>query len=280
MPLDEQPQPKQTEFPVKELFLSEIAVFLRDSWLILSFFVLAGLACVSIYFWLTPTEYVASTVIRMAKMPSRDNLMGINVEEPTALIARMSSSTSFSPATISSCGFGQDSEGGSKVLGLLKLTIPKGLPSVVDLKVISPNQEMARLCAIAVAEQIATSQDLIRAPIIDAKKNRQAIVNERLKRDNEFLLKLDSSINSTSAYYFALLSGKRALEDEKIELDNLLSNNVLASSRMEYPIELAPKSIRTKTLFSLLVGSMVGFCLGLLVTYLVRLSSNKRKGLH
>jgi uncharacterized protein involved in exopolysaccharide biosynthesis len=260
MPLDEQSQSLD-----HEISLIDIVLFLRRSWRTIALFGLGGLICAFIYLWVTPSQYEANTLIQMSKITSPQNPLGINAEEPAVLIARMGSATSFDAAVISACGLEQSPNAGNILIKSVKLTIPKGLASVVELKVTRGSEDLAKTCAQSIFDQISASQALLSNPTKKAIKARLAIVQDRLEQDKVLLAKLDVSKNAVSSTYFAVLSEKRALEDEQDTLAIALSDGGLIATQMQYPMEVGAKPVYPKKSLSLLAGVIGGVFFGLLI---------------
>ena len=87
-----------------KISLLDILLFLKGAWKMIVMMGLAGLFISGIYLLITPNQYEAVANIAMARVPADKNPLGVNIEEPAALIARMSIPTSFDGAVIQACG--------------------------------------------------------------------------------------------------------------------------------------------------------------------------------
>lgn len=239
--------------------------YIQKRWKVIIFTGFIGLVTSILYLINTSSTYEAKTLIQVARVRTPQNTLGVNAEEPAALIARMSSPTSFESATISACGLEQTADGGGALIKAVKLVIPKGLASAVELKVRLTSRELATACAKSVFEQIAQSQTLLSESLRRPQKIRLAIVKERLEQDQSLLVKVDQTKGANAATYFALLSQKRVLEDERDALELILSDESSIKTQMQFPIEVTSKPIYPKRELSLLVGIFGGLLLGLVI---------------
>ena len=79
----------------EEISLKDIVDFLVESWkAILATGVLGVLVAVT-YIVVTPNKYAATAQIEMAKINSNSNPLGLNIEDPNLLVARMKSPSSY-----------------------------------------------------------------------------------------------------------------------------------------------------------------------------------------
>ena len=249
-----------------EVSILDIILFIKTFWKTIFLFGLIGILCACIFLWATPSRYEAVTLIQMAKISTPQNPLGINVEEPANLISRMSSSTSLDSAVIAACGLSQLPGAGADLSKAIKLSIPKGLTSVVELKVTRSSGEGAKECAQSIFNQISTSQATMLELKKDSVKARLLILEERLRQDRQLLAKLDNSkSDAVSISYFAILSEKRALEDERDSLILTLSGQGLLGAEMQYPIAVTTKPVYPKKMPSLIMGLMGGMFLGLFI---------------
>ena len=158
-----------------EISFFDILLFLKGAWKMIVMMGLAGLVISGIYLLITPNQYEAVANIAMARVPADNNPLGVNIEEPTALIARMSVPTSFDGIVIQACGLEGATNIGAQQTKVIKLSIPKGVANVVELKVTRPSTELASSCAKSVYESIAKSQAQMIGPMTEASKARNSV---------------------------------------------------------------------------------------------------------
>lgn len=252
-----------------EISLIDIFLFLKRFYKTIVFTGALGLTLAAAYLWLVPNQYEASANIAVGKATPG----GPNLEEPQALINRMSIPTSLDGATLQACSL-QDSNNSvmpsvAKVNKAIKLSIPKGVANVVELKVTQPSIESARACANGVIEVVANSQLQMIGPMAQATKaansSRLAKVEERLVQDKGLLAKAGDPKNTVSPTYFALLSEIRSLEDERDKLQATVDANTVQTATLQSPIFVSDKPVYPKKILSLIVGLFGGLFLGILI---------------
>lgn len=250
-----------------EISLLDILLFLKSAWKMIAITGILGFGASSLYLLLTPNQYEAVANIQMALIPAPNNSGG-NVEEPAALIARMSLSNSWDSVVTSSCGMGNQPDAAIKLSKIVKLTIPKGVTSVVELKVTLPTPELANACATSVIDLISKVWAQKIGAIQEANQTALGKVNERLADDTALLAKARQPGLPISPTYFALLTEIRYLEDQREKLLDLVDGKQLQNSIQQPQIYVADKPIYPKKVMSLLVGAMGGVFLGLLAAFL------------
>ena len=247
-----------------EISLLDILIFLRGAWKTIGLMGLIGLVVSGAYLIITPNQYEAVANIAMARVPADKNPLGVNIEEPQALINRMSVPSSFDAAILNACGLQDAATLAAQMSKVIKLSIPKGVANVIELKVTRSSPELASACAKSVYESIAHSQAQMIGLMAEAFKAnnsaRLAKVEERLIQDKALLAKAEQPRGVLSPAYFPILTEIRALEDERATLLVLVEAKDLQS-----PIYVADKPVYPKKMMSLIAGLMGGLLLGLLI---------------
>jgi capsular polysaccharide biosynthesis protein len=268
-----QPLPRQTgsqEIDLQEeISLIDILLFLKGAWKVILMMGLAGLVISGIYLLITPNQYEAVANIAMARVPADKNPLGVNIEEPQALINRMSVPSSFDAAILNACGLQDVATLAAQMSKVIKLSIPKGVANVIELKVTHSSPEIASACAKSVYESIAHSQAQMIGPMAKTSKAnnsaRLAKVEERLAQDKVLLAKAEQPRGVLSPLYFSILTEIRALEDERVTLLALVEAKHLQAANLQSPIYVADKPVYPKKMMSLVIGLMGGLLLGLLI---------------
>jgi len=132
--------------PEAEISLLDVVLFLRRSWKVILFAGALGLVLGIAYLLAVPKQYQASAQIQMAQMdatefnnsankPKNTNTLSVNIEEPSLLMARLSYPTSYTPETVSACGLEGQPDAGAILAKSIKLSLPKSVLSVLDVKV-------------------------------------------------------------------------------------------------------------------------------------------------
>jgi LPS O-antigen subunit length determinant protein (WzzB/FepE family) len=254
-----------------EISLLDILLFLKRSWIIIAMFGAIGLATAVIYLLIAPKQYQAIAQIQMAQISTAANNninpLGINIEEPSLLIARMSFPTSFNPATIAACGLDGKDNATSMLVKSFKLSQPKGVPNVVELKTTASNPEHAKQCANAIFESVKISQDKIVSPYIEEAKIKLADDQVRLAKVKDLILKADKSGSVMGAAYLSTRDEVRYLLDEITALQNVVASNINRATRLVAPIYVSDAPSSPKKQVILALGLLGGLFLGLLIAF-------------
>jgi hypothetical protein len=262
-----QNEPLQDE---SEISLIDILRFLKDAYKTILIFGAIGVAASIAYLVITPKKYEAVVQIAMAQIGAANNNnnninpLGINIEEPSLLIARMSSPTSFTPQVIAACGLQDQANSALMLSKLSKLAIPKGVANVVELKTFGLSPQSAEQCNLAIFELIKTTQSLIVAPFIAEAKVKLDDNIERLAKAKDLVAKADKSGSAMGAAYLSTRDEIRYLLDEITALKNVVTSNQNRATRLVSPIYAGDIPISPKKPNILAAGLFGGLFLGLL----------------
>jgi hypothetical protein len=252
-----------------EISLIDIFEFLQESWKTIAGFTVLGFAGAAFYLSVVPKQYEASVQIKMAQIAYVNNNihhpLGINIEEPALLISRLSIPTSYTPETLVACGL-QDQANPALALSSIKLTVPKGLANLVELKTFGGSQQAAQDCALAVFDQIKTTQAQIMAPYIEEAKIKLADAEDRLAKAKQLLAKTDKSGSAIGAiFYLSTRDEIRYLLDEITAQKYFLSSNQNQTTSLLSPVYSSDMPIAPKKRNILTAGLFGGLFLGLLI---------------
>jgi uncharacterized protein involved in exopolysaccharide biosynthesis len=250
----------------EEIFLLDIPLFLKRVWKITAVVGVIGLTSAVIYLLIAPKQYQAIAQIQMAQISTATinsnnnniNPPGVNIEEPSLLIARMSFPTSFMPATITACGLDGKDNAAGVLAKSIKLSQPKGVPNVVELKTTASNPERAQQCANAVFELIKISQDRVVSPYIAEAKVKLADDQAQLTKLKDLLSKADKSGVMMGAVYLSTRDEIRYLLDEVTALQNVITSNATRTTRLVAPIYVSDVPISPKKGATLAAGLLGG----------------------
>lgn len=252
-----------------EISLIDILRFLKNAWKAIAIFGALGIALSIAYLAITPKQYEASVQITMAQIGAANNNnispLGVNVEEPALLISRLSFPTSFTPEAMAACGLQDHANTDASLSKSIKLTAPKGVASVVELKTLGPTPQAAQECVVAVFELIKITQAQIVTPYIEQAKGKLADDEERLQKAKDLVARFDKSGSAMSASYLTTRDEIRYLLDEITALKNLITSNQNRATRMVAPIYASGVPISPKKRMILATGLLGGLFLGLLI---------------
>lgn len=261
-------QNSQSKHLEEEISLLDCLLFLRRTWKISTIFALIGLTTAVIYLMKAPIKYLAIAQIQIAQIVTSGynniNPLSANVEEPNMLILRMSLPSIFNPETINACGLDGIKSAGSILGNSIKLSQPKGVASIVELKVIASNPEVAQQCANMVFEIIKTSQSRIISGYIADINAKLANNYAQLVSANSFLSKLNKS--ESSIQYLSNLNDVRHLLNNIESLRYAIASNADSQTRLVAPIYVS-EPILPKKLDALAVGLFGGLLFGLLIAF-------------
>jgi capsular polysaccharide biosynthesis protein len=261
---------KNSEFSQVESEISLLVIlhFLKNAWKTIVIATLVGLALSIAFLAITPKQYEAIVQIAMAQISAANNNLnphGINIEEPALLIARMSSPTSFTPQVKEACGLKDETNAAQALSKSIKLTLPKGVANVVEVKSFGPSPQAAEQCNLAIFELIKATQFQIVAPYIAEAKVRLDDDIERLAKARDLVAKADKSGSAMGATYLSTRDEIRFLLDETTALKNVVTFNKNRVTRLVFPIYTSDMPITPKKRNALAVGFFGGLFLGLLI---------------
>jgi len=248
-----------------EISLIDVAIFLIRSWKIILISAIFGLIGSGALLILTPSQYEAVAQIAMAQISGPNNIIGVNIEEPALLISRLSSPTSYTQEVLSVCNVSSGQETAKILAKNIKLSIPKGVTNIVELKTYGNSPAAASDCARSIYELIKSTQAQIVKPLIDEVKIKLADDTERLLNAKAFVFKSDKSGQAMSSRYLATRDEIRYLLDDISSLQNILSTYSNRSTHLIAPIYAGDFPIAPKKRLILSVGLMVGLIFGVVL---------------
>lgn len=261
--------PDRTNYLADELSLLDIVQFIQESWKTIVGITALGIAGAVIFFWVVPKQFEASAQVKMAQIAnfnsSSINPLGINIEDPQSLIARMALPTSYPKETISLCGLTDKKYADTIIAKKVKLSILKGVSGTVELKIRDASKEIAKECTNAVYQLIKTSQTRLIAPYIDAVTKKLKIEEQRLSRATQVIAEADKSGGDVSAAYLATRDEIRHLLDQISNLQSILASNEGRTAQLTAPIYVKDEPVFPQMRDSLLIGLLLGGFLGLML---------------
>jgi LPS O-antigen subunit length determinant protein (WzzB/FepE family) len=271
------PQEQSSE---SEISLLDMLIFLKRSYKLIALTALLGIVASSVYLLIAPKQYQASAQIQMAQISAANtnsnnnsnnnnnvNPIGVNIEEPVLLIARLSSPTSYTAEAITLCGLDSEKDAQAILSKSVKLTIPKGVSNVVDMKIIGTSPEASINCAQAVFDLIKASQAQIVRPYIEAAQAKLLDDQERLTKSKDMVEKADKAGSAIGAAYLSTRDEIRFLLNEITALRNVVASNKSRETRLLAPIYASDDPIAPKKRNVLLVGLFGGLFTGLLIAF-------------
>lgn len=255
----------------EEISLVDILSFLRGAYKSIVIGSIVGLSISLIYFSAIPKRYEAVAQISMAQIGAANidnnnfNPLGINIEEPSLLIARLLQPTSFTAQALSACRIDDGANLAATLSKSINLSIPKGVANIVELKTFAQSPEIAFACAQAVFELIKTTQAQIIAPYIEEAKLKLDDDNERLAKAKDLVAKADKVGSAMGAAYLSTRDEIRFLLDEITALKNVVTSDQSRATRLIAPIYASNSPVGPKMHSTLTAGFFGGLFFGLLL---------------
>ncbi|MBU3563616.1 Wzz/FepE/Etk N-terminal domain-containing protein [Polynucleobacter sp. Tro8-14-1] len=247
-----------------EISLIDILIFLKGAWKTIAITGVLGLFTSVAYLLIATNQYEALANIYMMRVSPA----GANIEEPAALIARMNLPAGVDDSVMVACGLQDAPNMQAQFTKAIKLSIPKGVANVVELKVMRPSPELANACAMSVIKFITNSQTLLNSPNLEASKARLTKVDERMAEDKVLLSKIDPTRGPASPSYFAILQEIRNLEEERDKTLKILEATDVQATNLNLPINVGNMPVYPKKVLSLATGLLCGLFLGCLIALL------------
>ncbi len=269
-----------------EISLKDIIDFLIESWKTIVGAGLLGLLCAVGFLAVTPNQYEATAQIQMAQISANNNNnnnnnnninpLGINVEDPSLLMARLKLPTTYSAAEIKACGLEGQKMPAESIVLMSKFSAVKGVSSIVEIKIRMESREQAVVCAQALFENIRESQNLIIKPYIEEAKSLLTKYRARLKEAQELVTRADKSGAALSAAYLANRDEVKFLTDESIRLNAFVTSGDARQAKLVSPIYASEAAVFPKKKIALMVGLLAGLFLGLLMVMIRKVWNNSR----
>jgi capsular polysaccharide biosynthesis protein len=263
-----------------EISLREIINFLIESWKIIAFAGLLGILGATGFLWVTPNQYQATAQIQVAQIgTSITSHLGVNIEDPNSLIARLKISTNYSDQEVKACGFQNSSTLIEALRYSAKFSAVKGLDSIVELKINLDSKELAVTCANALFEYIKASQHQIIKPYIEEAKTLLLKYQDRLGQSQALVSRADKSGVALSAAYLSTRDEIKFLTEEIMRLNTFITTADARQTKLTSPIYVSHKPVLPKKTLSLVMGLFTGLFLGLLYVLLRKAWLNYKLGL-
>jgi uncharacterized protein involved in exopolysaccharide biosynthesis len=249
-----------------EISLRDIVDFIVESWKTILATGILGIFGAIGYIFVTPNQYEATAQIQMAQISANSNNanpMGVNLEDPNLLIARMKLPSSYDQNTIAACGYESKKNPAEALAKMAKLSLSKGT-QMVEVKVLGLSSEQATQCAESILRIVKDSQKAIAEPIIDEAKAKLLKYSQRLQEAQSFIVKADKSGSSMSAAYLSTRDEVKYLTDEAVRLNDLIASANSRQTKLVSPIYSPENKVSPKRSIALVAGLFAGIFLGLL----------------
>ena len=260
--------PDQPNDLIEKLPIVDIVKFIQEFWKTIAGFTTLGIAGGVLFIVLAPKQFEVSAQIKMAQIASLSNNsnvnpLGIDIEEPQALIARMALPTTYDSGTIKSCGLADEKYANSLLAKRVKISIPKGVSGTVNLKILGAPKDNLKACVDAIFQLIKFSQAQFVHPYIEEAQKKLVIQEGRLSRATQLIARADDSGAAVSAAYLATRDEIRYLVDQISSLQDMIASSETRAARLIAPIYVKDEPIFPGKPESLFIGLLLGGFIGL-----------------
>lgn len=252
-----------------EISLKDMIDFMIESWKSIAVAGVLGIMGATTFLWVTPNQYQATAQIQMAQISASNNNnntnpLGVNIEEPNLLMARLKLPTTYSSQEIKSCGFEASKTPSESLANTAKFSAVKGVGSMIELKINRDSKEVAVACAQSLFENIKASQNQIIKPYIEEAKTLLIKYQDRLSNSQSLVSRADKSGAALSAAYLANRDEVKFLTEEILRLNTFITTAETRQTKLVSPIYASDKPVFPKKTMSLVLGLLAGLFLGLL----------------
>ena len=250
-----------------EISLKDIFDFLVESWKAIILTGLLGLVGSITYLWVTPNQYQATAQIQMAQISSFNtaNPLGVNLEDPSLLMARLKLPTTYSAQEIKACGFEFSTAPYEALAASIQSSGVNGVGSVIQLKINRDNKKTAIACAQSIFENIKASQNEILKPYIEAAKTSLVKYQDRLTKLGSLIAQHDESGSAITMLYLANRDEVKFLSEEVIRLRSFVEFAEMRQVKLVSPIYATDIPVTPKKRKVLVAGLFGGLFLGFLL---------------
>lgn len=252
-----------------EISIKDILDFFVASWKTILLTTLLGLLSAVAYIWVTPNSYEGVMQVQMSQLATGSNKnnvspLGINIEDPAVLIARLKMPSIFDDENIAACSLSGKQNAAEKLVKKINASQLKGNGSVLEIKVESPSMAEAKQCLESIFEKIRVTQKAIKEPFLEEAKQKIKDYDTRLKESKSVIARADKSNSALSAAYLATRDEVRQLTDEIMDLNDFITAGENRRAKLISPIYVSDRPVSPKKLIGLLVGLLGGTFLGIL----------------
>lgn len=248
-----------------ESSLKEIIDFVAKSWVSIFSFFAVGIVFAIAYISIVPNKYEAIMHLQMAQISSGNTLLQkANLEEPSVLIARLKIPYSYSENVINACSSGAKKNRGQDLVQMFNYSLVKGASSIIQVKLQMNEKNVAVNCLKGLFDSIRDSQYQIVEADVEEAKTLLVEYRKNLKKSLNTIAKADESGIALSAAYLSTRDNIIFLNQEIIRLDNFIKSSYLLKTKLMGPIFVSDNPVFPNKRFILIVGGVIGLCLGFL----------------
>ena len=258
-----------TQAAEDEISLKDIIDFFIESWKTILLTTILGLLGALAYILLTPKTYEGTMQVQMSQLVTGSNKtnvspLGVNVEDPLVLIARLKMPSIYDQTNIDACSLTGKPNASEILAKKVNATQLKGNNSVLEVKIQDASVEQVAQCLESIFEKIKTTQNAIKEPFLNEAKQKIIAYETKLKESKSVIARADKSSSALSAAYLATRDEVRQLTDEIVYLNNFIAAGESRRAKLISPIYVSDRPVSPKKMIGLIVGLLGGIFLGIL----------------
>lgn len=251
-----------------EISLKDIIDFLIESWKSIAVAGVLGIVGATAFLWVTPNQYQATAQIQMAQISATNNSinpLGVNIEEPNLLMARLKLPSTYSNQEIKACGLEWSRKPSENLANAAKFSAVNGVGSLIELKINRDSKEVAVACVQSIFENIKASQNQIIKPYIEEAKILLIKYQDRLSNIQSLVSRVDNKPEAPLfAVYLIHYEEVKFLTEEIQRLNTFIVTAKKRQAKLVAPIYVSDKPVSPKKKNSLIQGLLAGLFSGLL----------------
>lgn len=269
-------QPHELE---PQISFFSVLSFLKGAYKTIAIATLFGVMLTVGYLIVTPQKYEASALISMAQLNmSQQNSLGVNIEDSSMLIVRLTKPTSFSKQNISDCGTAGMDDPYLALMKNVSIDISNGSKNIVNLIVYANTSEAASFCAHSIYEQIKITQAQMISPYLEEAKLKLANYEAQLVRAKELNAKADKyNPEFIGATYLSARDEIRYLLTQITATKDLINSSHHLATKLVSPIYSSQIPVAPVKRVVLTAGLVGGFLFGVLVALIMQLFIESRR---
>jgi hypothetical protein len=244
--------------------------FLWSSRRIIVITTVLGVLLATFYILMTPKQYTAKTQIIMAQIAGSDkNIMpfGANIEEPIALINRLSLPTSYGIDQIEACGLSGAQKPLEAMAKIPKWNAPRGVAGIVEVSVTSSTTKIAKDCIESLFLLIQGTQEKKIAAYIKEAEEKLAGYQRRIEAYKKHAPNVMGD-QSKEITYSATWNEYVLMVEQVLILRNLIGFAEAHGASLAMPIYVDETPVAPKITSLLAGGFFWGLIIGIFIAYL------------
>lgn len=248
-------QQQKIESNNKSISLKDIVVFLRCNLALIVACGVIGIVFSLIYISVTPNSFEARWQLAMAQINNS------NSEEPTALIQRLKSPTTYTARVFQACDKSGD-DVGEYLDKALQVRTVKNVPNIIEFTLRVSNKELATQCANALIAMVIDQQRELIRERLSGRQEQLVQYEHALKEEMQQL----EQLKKTELGNFGYLANLDKLTWLRTRIDALQEELFLSQkhpAKLTSPLLVSNKPVAPKKSLIMIIGLLLGLLLGL-----------------